>query len=106
MSSSPDIYRMRAAQSGLNVFQHELRGEQAATLARTAEKVETAMKALRAHDASGTNDPQARLALLKAAADAVWSCLVQREACGLRDRDRIIAAYGIPKDVLARLGAR
>jgi hypothetical protein len=30
---------------------------------------------------------------------------VQREVLGLRDRNAIIAAYAIPREVLARLGA-
>jgi hypothetical protein len=31
--------------------------------------------------------------------------LVQRELCGLRDQQQIIAEYRIPGEVLARLGA-
>ena len=49
---------------------------------------------------------QGRAAVLKAAADAVWGFLVQREVMGLRDRAQVIAQYGIPREVLARLGAR
>ena len=40
------------------------------------------------------------------AADAVWGFLVQREVMGLRDRAAVVAQYGIPREVLARLGAR
>ena len=47
-----------------------------------------------------------RDAALKAAADAVWGFLVQREVMGLRDRNAVIAHYNIPREVLARLGAR
>jgi hypothetical protein len=39
-------------------------------------------------------------------ADAVWGFLVQREVIGLRDRAQVIAQYGIPREVLARIGAR
>ena len=44
--------------------------------------------------------------MLKAAADAVWCFFVQREVLGLRDRAAVIAQYDIPREVLARLGAR
>jgi hypothetical protein len=47
-----------------------------------------------------------RPAALKAATDAVWSLFVQREICGQRDQKPVIEIYVIPKDVLARLGAR
>jgi hypothetical protein len=42
--------------------------------------------------------------VLKAAADAVWKYLVQREACGARRHDEAISTYGIPREVLMRLG--
>ena len=50
--------------------------------------------------------PESLRSSMKTAADAVWGFLVQREIMGLRDRAAIIAHYGIPKEVLARLGAR
>jgi hypothetical protein len=43
---------------------------------------------------------------LKAATDAVWAFLVQREVMGLRDRNAVVAQYGIPREVMVRLGAR
>jgi hypothetical protein len=39
-------------------------------------------------------------------AAAVTSFVIQREACGLRDTDRVLKQYGIPAEVVARLGAR
>jgi hypothetical protein len=42
----------------------------------------------------------------KAAADVVWGFLIQRELCGLRDRDQVIRDYAVPKEVLVRLGVR
>jgi hypothetical protein len=56
--------------------------------------------ALRAHEGEG------RAQVLKAAADAVWCFLVQREVLGLRDRAAIVAQYDIPREVMVRLGAR
>ncbi len=42
---------------------------------------------------------------LDKAAGAVWSYLIQREHCGLRDHRYIIREMGIPKAVLNRMGA-
>jgi hypothetical protein len=39
-------------------------------------------------------------------AAAVASFVIQREACGLRDTDRVLKQYGIPAEIVARLGAR
>jgi hypothetical protein len=85
---------------GSATFELELVSERAAALGRAGRAVEAAMARL-AEDQGGPD----RDALLKAAAKAVWSFFVQREACGFRDHRGVIAHYGIPKAVLARLGA-
>jgi len=81
-------------------FTNDLVGERAAALGRAGKAVEVALAGLR------DGDPADRDALLKAAAGAVWTFFVQREACGFRDQKGVIAHYAIPKAVLARLGAR
>src|ERR1700761_6081999 len=81
-------------------FQYEVAEEQAASLGRMGRKAEAALTALREHEGEG------RAEVLKKAADAVWCYFVQREVMGLRDRAQIIADYQIPREVLARLGAR
>ena len=86
---------------GSAAFELELASERAAALGRAGREVETAMAALEA----GGEGPD-REALLKAAAKAVWSFFVQREACGFRDQSGVIAHYRIPRAVLVRLGAR
>ena len=53
-----------------------------------------------------TTPAERAAAVLKAAADAVWGFLVQREIMGLRDRAAVIALYDIPREVLVRIGAR
>jgi hypothetical protein len=80
----------------------ELAGEQAAALGRTGRAVERALAALK----SAGPDDAARPQLLKAAAAAVWGYFVQREVSGIRDHAPAIADYAIPREVLARLGAR
>ena len=81
-------------------LRHEILEEQAASLGCMGRKVELALAALRSHEGEGRGEA------LKAAADAVWGFLVQREILGLRDRAAIVAHYGIPPEVMVRLGAR
>jgi hypothetical protein len=90
------------ADTGEAVLRYELMEEQAASLGRAGRKVEDALAALRDHQ----GDAEARLVLVKAAADALWGFLVQREVSGLRDRDRVVAEYAVPREVLVRVGAR
>ncbi|MFC3070813.1 DUF6665 family protein [Phenylobacterium soli] len=101
----PSLTKRLRIQTGEAVLQYELMEEQAHALGRSGKKVEAALAALKAHDDAGGR-AEARGPLLKAAADAVWGFLVQREAMGLRDRAAVVAQYGIPKEVLNRMGAR
>ncbi|MGO8389059.1 DUF6665 family protein, partial [Rhizobium johnstonii] len=43
--------------------------------------------------------------LLDDASDAVWAFFIQRDICGLRNNRDAIHRYGIPNEVIARLGA-
>jgi hypothetical protein len=87
-------------ETGEAVLRHELLEEQAQSLGRSGRKVEAALAALRDHPGG-----EGRSELVRAAADAVWCFLVQREILGLRDRASVIAQFGIPKEVLNRIGA-
>jgi hypothetical protein len=89
---------------GAATFEDELQAEKGAALGRAGRRVETALAALRAFDAGESAEPERR-ALVKAAATAVWYYFIQREACGIRDQKPAIAHYGIPREVLTRLGA-
>lgn len=90
-------------ETGASILDLEIMSEKAASLGRAESRVEVALARL--------DDPQAvaqdgRDALLKVAADAVWTYFVQREACGLRDQGPVIRDMKIPRAVLVRLGAR
>jgi len=74
--------RRLGVETGEAVLRYELLQEQAASLGRMGQKAEAALAALRAHEGEG------RAEVLKAACDAVWCFLVQREVMGLRDRPR------------------
>lgn len=93
--------RRLGVESGDAVLRDELMEEQAASLGRAGKRVEESLEALRRHPGG-----EGRAEALRAAADAVWSFLVQREAMGLRDRAYIVAHYGVPREVLNRLGGR
>ncbi len=89
-------------ETGFSVFQAELLAEQAAALGRLGRDLEKALAALAKADDDAADDG----ALIRSAAEAAWAFFVQREACGLHDHDLPIAHYAIPRNVLARVGAR
>ena len=94
----PESFQQRLpGESCEAVFNREIAEEQAASLGRIGRK---AAAALKAHEGEG------RAEVLKAASDAVWCFFVQREVMGLRDRTQIVTDYQIPREVMARLGAR
>jgi hypothetical protein len=94
------LIKRLGVETGDAALRYELLQEQAASLGLAGRKVEKALAALREHQGEG------RAEVLKAAADAVWGFLVQREIMGLRDRAAIVAEYGIPREVMNRIGAR
>ncbi|MBB3165067.1 hypothetical protein FHS25_005575 [Rhizobium laguerreae] len=90
--------------NGFNVLEYELMSERAEPLGRHGLKVEAALAALRTWTAdhqSGEDHER----LLNEASDAVWAFFIQREICGLRNNRDAIQRYGIPNEVIARLGA-
>jgi hypothetical protein len=97
------LRRFGAAGSHLNVFEYELMAERADALGRHGLKVEKALAALNGFD-QDKYTPAERQRLLDDAVDAVWAFLIQREICGFRDSRDAVRRYGIPKEVMARLG--
>lgn len=81
---------------------YEVAAEKASSLGYAGRVVAERMAALRAFE----GDKSDRAILLKQAAEAVWGYFIQRELCGLRRHDDAIREYGIPREVLVRLGAR
>jgi hypothetical protein len=101
----PDRFALsRRSDAAFNVLEADLAAEKASSLGHHGRQVEKAMAALRAFDAA-PGEPEERVALLRKAAREVWAFLVQRELCGLRDQKEVIRHYGIPGEVLVRLGA-
>ncbi|MGO6817610.1 DUF6665 family protein [Rhizobium leguminosarum] len=90
--------------NGFNVLEYELMSERADSLGRHGLKVEAALAALKAW-AADHQSTEERERLLNEASDAVWAFFIQREICGLRNNRDAIQRYGIPNEVIARLGA-
>ncbi|SIQ74867.1 hypothetical protein SAMN05880582_103213 [Rhizobium sp. RU20A] len=93
----------RGPDTGLGILEYELMSERADSLGRHGTRVETALAAL-AKGLDGGATGSWREDLLQAAADAVWSFFIQREICGLRNGRDVVQRYGIPPEVMARLG--
>jgi hypothetical protein len=89
--------------TGEAVLRFELLEELDASLGRCERAVEASVAALAEFDAAVAAQ---RAPLLAAATQAVWRLIVQREACDLSDRERLVKHFHIPPDVMARLGGR
>jgi hypothetical protein len=94
----------RRSDAVFNVLEADLVAEKASSLGHHGRLVEKALAALRAFDAAGAGSAEERFRLVRKAAREVWAFFVQRELCGLRDQKQIIKDYGIPGEVIARLG--
>ncbi len=93
-------------ETGGSMLDYEIAQQKAQTLGTLATQVGLALAALRAFDAS-THGPERtaeRSVLLDEAAERVWAFMIQRELCGLRYWDVVVKDYGIPREVLNRLG--
>jgi hypothetical protein len=88
---------------------YEIAQERASALGRLGRRLEAALAALAAFDATPNDDPprvrrERRAALVAEAGEVLWTFIVQREACGLRDSTRAMRDYGVPGEVWARMG--
>ena len=88
---------------------YEIAREKASALGRLGRRLEAALTALAAFDAQAGEEPSSerrerRDALVAEAGDVLWSFIVQREACGLRDSTRAMRDYGVPAEVRLRMG--
>jgi len=102
----------RGSSSSVTVagLDYEIAHEQASALGRLGRALEVALAALSAfdrarpdHDASGA-DGGIRSALVRNASDALWCFLIQRECCGLRDSRPVMRDYGVPAEIINRIG--
>jgi hypothetical protein len=93
-------------ETGWSVVDYEIAQQKAQTLGTLGTQVEQALARLRAFDA-GAHGPELaaeRSTLLDEAAERVWAFMIQRELCGLRFWEAVVKDYGIPREVLNRVG--
>ena len=93
-------------ETGWSVLDYEILQQKAQTLGFLGCRVEQALAALRTFDAGvyGADREARRSALLDEAAERVWAFMIQRELCGLRYWEAVVKDYGIPREVLSRVG--
>jgi hypothetical protein len=91
----------------------ELVNEKGTSLARAGERLEAALAALVSHDgalASGSGSaqppPAVRETLLDEAASALHALVVQRDAIGPTRHEELFQIFGVPREVIARMGVR
>jgi hypothetical protein len=92
----------------------EIAQEKAASLGRAGARLERALQTLRELDEvrepGGARDLEQivaeRAARVDAAAAALFDYVVQREACGFRDTERIMRELEVPREVQLRMGVR
>ena len=99
------------AENPAAALDYEIAREKASALGRLGRRLEAALAALAAFDAQadaeviGSRERRERRdALVVAAGELLWSFIVQREACGLRDSARAMRDYGVPAEVRLRMG--
>jgi hypothetical protein len=91
----------------VDVIEQELAEERAGALGRAGRRLEQALDSLRDFEARGASRADAkRERLLWDLAERVQAFVVQREACGLRDSRHVLQLFDIPREALARVGAR
>lgn len=94
----------------VDVLKYEVAEEKAGALGRCARLLEHALERFRSEDqAEAHGRPEAgakRERLLWDLVERVEAFVVQREACGLRDSRHALKFYGVPREAIARVGAR
>lgn len=86
----------------VDVLKYEVAEEKAGALGRCARLLEHALERFRSHDRADLH----RERLLWDLVERVEAFVIQREACGLRDSRHALKFYGVPREAVARVGAR
>jgi hypothetical protein len=90
--------------SGYATLEHEIAQERASALGRLGRRLEAALAALAECPRAANSDRKIRDGLVEQAGYALWLFVVQREAYGLNKIDHVIQVYGVPNEVVARMG--
>ena len=90
--------------SHLGRAEYEIAQERASALGRLGRRLDAALTALAACPRTAGSNRNTRESLVEEAGYALWLLAVQREACGLNKIDYAIQVYGVPNEVVARMG--
>jgi len=90
------------AETGASILDGEILAEKAAALGRAEQQAEKALEQLKSYSGS----PEGRASVLQSTIDAVYAYFIQRELCGFPHHEDPIKHLDIPREVVARLGAR
>jgi hypothetical protein len=93
----------------VDVLKHEVAEEKAGALGRCGRLLEHALERYRSHAVDARRQETAdvkRERLLWDLIERVEAFVVQREACGLRDSRHVLKHYDVPREAIARVGAR
>jgi hypothetical protein len=82
-----------------------VRGDTVAALGRAGRALRLAVEALTELDRRGALRSKERKALLRAAADALWAYVVQKEAIGITDHTKVEEVYGVTSEMWRLMGA-
>jgi len=94
----------RQQQEALAGVRSALNEEYAGALGASGRRLQQRLAALAAHD-DGRPDPfRPRERLLREAAEALYSYVIQKEALGVADERQLNAAFKVPREVWLRLG--
>jgi hypothetical protein len=107
MTLRPPKHAGSTSSAVVNAVEAEVIAEQAASLARAARRIEKALATLAAFDGGqplpapepGRSVLRTRAEILAEAREALWFLIVQREACGFRNTEEVMAAYAIPAEI-------
>ena len=90
--------------SGYATLEYEIAQERASALGRLGRRLEAALTALSACPRVASSNRKIREHLVEEAGYALWLLAVQREACGLNNLAHVLQVYGVPNEVVARMG--
>ena len=95
-----------AIEDASSALEYEIAREKASSLGRLGRRLEAALAALEAFDATHRRGEcrDERDVLVDEAGNLLWHFVVQREACGLRDSARVMQDYRVPNEVQGRMG--
>lgn len=89
----------------LEAFEYEVMQEAASAIGRIGKQLEAALAALKRHDEAERPNTD-REELLWDAAEKAMALMIQREAFGMRSSSDLQKFYGIPREVMIRIGAK